>query len=556
MKLLGLVWRYSRRLVVLAIIAGIISGLSNAALIGVVHRALVDGRSALPALGLVFIAVCLGLPISRLISQVLLTYLAQKATFDLRMTLARRILAAPLRQLEEVGPARQLAALTEDVTAISTGVGYIPVLCLHFSILIGCLAYLAWLNWSVFIGVVIFLIVGMASFQLAVGKASRFVMLARADQDNLYRSLRSLTSGTKELKLHRKRRETFVHKLLQGSAAAYQRHSVVGNGVYTAAASWGQLLFFVLVGLLVFVVPSLKEISAATLTGYTLIILYMMVPLEVLSGGFALVGRANVSLNQIESLGLSLHADPSSEQKSGESKPPSWHTLELDGVVRTYHLEKDNSSFILGPINLILKRGELVFISGGNGSGKTTLAKLLAGLYPPEAGEIRLDGQSIKDGNINDYRELFSVVFSDFYLFESLLGLDTPKLDDQARAYLSQLQLESKVQIKDGVFSTVDLSQGQRKRLALLTAYLEDRPIYLFDEWAADQDPMFKDVFYYQLLPEMKAKGKTVIVISHDDRYYSVGDRLIKLDTGRLVLDEPVMAAAPAMEKSASFNVA
>jgi len=555
MKLLGLVWRYSRGLVVLAIVAGIISGLSNAALIGVVHRALVDGRNAMPLLGLIFIAICVALPLSRLISQVLLTYLAQKATFDLRMTLARRILAAPLRQLEEVGPARQLAALTEDVAAISTGVGYIPILCLHFSILIGCLTYLAWLNWSVFIGVVIFLIIGMASFQLAVGKASRFVMLARADQDNLYKSLRSLTSGTKELKLHRKRRQTFVDKLLHGFAADYQRHSVVGNGVYTAAASWGQLLFFVLVGLLVFVVPNLKEISVATLTGYTLIILYMMVPLEVLSGGFAVVGRANVALNQIESLGLSLHTDGSSLQKSEESKPPSWHTLELEGVVRSYHLEKDNSSFILGPINLTLKRGELLFISGGNGSGKTTLAKLLAGLYPPEAGEIRLDGQSIQDGNVDDYRELFSVVFSDFYLFESLMGLETPKLDDQAHEYLSQLQLESKVQIKDGVFSTVDLSQGQRKRLALLTAYLEDRPIYLFDEWAADQDPMFKEVFYYQLLPEMKAKGKTVIVISHDDRYYSVADRLIKLDTGQVVLDEPVKPASPALEKSASFSV-
>jgi len=554
MKLLGLVWRYSRGLVVLAIIAGIISGLSNAVLIGVVHRALVNDRSALPALGLVFIGLCLALPLSRLVSQVLLTYLAHRATFDLRMGLARRILAAPLRQLEEVGPARLLAALTEDVTAISTGVGYIPILCLHFSILVGCLAYLGWLNWSVFIGVLIFLIIGMASFQLAVGRASSFVMRARKDQDNMYHSLRALTSGTKELKLHSKRRETFMNKLLRRYAADYQRHSVVGNGVYTAAASWGQLLFFVLLGLVVFVVPSLKEISGATLTGYALIILYMMVPLEVLSGGVALVGRANVSLNQIETLGLSLHADAGSELKTSESKPASWHTLELDGVVRSYHLEKDNSSFILGPINLSLKRGELLFISGGNGSGKTTLAKLLAGLYPPEAGEIRLDGQSIKDGNVNDYRELFSVVFSDVYLFESLLGLESPKLDDNAREYLMQLQLESKVQIKDGVFSTIDLSQGQRKRLALLTAYLEDRPIYLFDEWAADQDPVFKEVFYYQLLPEMKAKGKTVIVISHDDRYYSVADRLIKLDSGQLVLDEPVKPAMPAIERSASFS--
>ena len=543
MKLIALLWRYSRGLVVLAIIAGIVSGLSNAALIALVHQALVDSRSALPTLGIIFIGVGLALPISRVVSQVLLTYLSQKAVFDLRMALSRRILAAPLRQLEEVGPARLLATLTEDVMAISNGVGYVPVLCLHLSILVGCLGYLAWLNWSVFVGVLIFLIIGMASFQLAVGKASSFVGLARKDQDNLYGHLRSLTSGTKELKLHGKRRQTFLNDLLQTTAAAYKRHSVVGSGIYTAAASWGQLLFFVLIGLLVFVVPMIKDISVATLTGYTLIVLYMVVPLEVLSGGFAMIGRANISLNQVESLGLSLSTDSSSDEKLDETKRPAWQTLELKDVVRSYHLEKDNSSFVLGPIDLTLRSGEMVFIIGGNGSGKTTLAKILTGLYPPEAGEIHFNGQPITSSNVNDYREHFSAVFSDFYLFESLLGLDAPKLDAKAREYLSQLQLESKVNVQEGVLSTLDLSQGQRKRLALLTAYLEDRPIYVFDEWAADQDPLFKEVFYYQLLPEMKAKGKTVIVISHDDRYYGVGDRVVKLESGQLVLNEPVKAS-------------
>jgi putative ATP-binding cassette transporter len=179
---------------------------------------------------------------------------------------------------------------------------------------------------------------------------------------------------------------------------------------------------------------------------------------------------------------------------------------------------------------------------GGNGSGKTTLAKLLTGLYAPDGGDIRFDGQLITDQNREWYSQHFSVVFSDFFLFDSLLGLkrQVSNLDATARDYLVQLQLDHKVQVKDGNLSTTSLSQGQRKRLALLTAYLEDRPIYIFDEWAADQDPMFKEVFYDRLLPELRAKGKTVIVISHDDRYYHVADRIIKLDYGQLVDSEEV----------------
>jgi putative ATP-binding cassette transporter len=140
----------------------------------------------------------------------------------------------------------------------------------------------------------------------------------------------------------------------------------------------------------------------------------------------------------------------------------------------------------------------------------------------------------VDDGNREEFRQLFSAVFSDFHLFEKLLGLDGPGLDARARAYLTQLRLEHKLQVRDGELSTSKLSQGQRKRLALLTAYLEDRPFYVFDEWAADQDPSFKEVFYLRMLPELKARGKAVLVISHDDHYYHVADHLIKLDYGQI----------------------
>jgi putative ATP-binding cassette transporter len=217
-----------------------------------------------------------------------------------------------------------------------------------------------------------------------------------------------------------------------------------------------------------------------------------------------------------------------------------WESIELEGVTHTYHRERENSSFTLGPIDVTLWPGEIVFLIGGNGSGKTTLAKLLTGLYAPESGEIRLNGQVVKPENVEQYRQNFSAVFSDFYLFERFLGLHHVDIDEHVRRYLTQLQLDHKVEVKDGMLSTTDLSQGQRKRLALLTAYLEDRPIYLFDEWAADQDPLFKDIFYLQLVPELKARGKTVIIISHDDRYYHVGDRVIKLEDGTLFSDLPV----------------
>jgi putative ATP-binding cassette transporter len=212
--------------------------------------------------------------------------------------------------------------------------------------------------------------------------------------------------------------------------------------------------------------------------------------------------------------------------------------LELVGVTHTYYQEKDDTHFTLGPINLTFQPGEVVFLIGGNGSGKSTLAKIVSGLYPPDMGEIRLDGELISDKNRDNYRQLFAAVFSDFFVFETLLGLEHPDLDAQAQEYLAQLHLGHKVKVRDGQLSTIDLSQGQRKRLALLTAYLEDRSFYLFDEWASDQDPHFKEIFYTRILPDLKDRGKAVLVLTHDDHYFHLADRMIKLDYGKLVYDK------------------
>jgi len=542
MKIINFLMRYSRRFLVLAVLAGIISGAANTGLLAIINAAL-NNPLRKPQLAVVFIGLCLLVPLARIASELLLTRLGQGALYQLRMDLSRQILGVPLRRLEELGPHRLLTALTEDIPTITNIVSLIPIACINAAVALSCLAYMAWLSWSMFFAVLAIIVLGIVSYQLPVAKGFHYMRLARREGDNLFNHFRALTEGIKELKIHGDRRKAFLSDLLETSARKFSRHHISGQTIYTVAASWGQLLVFVVIGVLLFVLTDWIPISAAVLTGFTLAILYLMTPLQLIMNTIPNMGRAGVALKNIEELGLTLAPSPSekdSPKALTEGELSSWTGLELRGVSHSYRREGEDSIFVLGPIDLSFHPGELVFLTGGNGSGKTTLAKLILGLYQPEAGEIRLNNQTLVNETTDYYRQHFSVVFSDFFLFDSLLGLNPENLDARAHQYLSQLHLAQKVQVKDGTLSTTDLSQGQRKRLALLTAYLEDRPIYVFDEWAADQDPLFKEVFYYQLLPELKARGKTIIAITHDDRYYHVGDRVIKLADGKIVYDKDV----------------
>lgn len=538
MKIIYFLLRYSPRFVILASVAGVVSGASNAGLLALINAILTGSRYSTATLVWAFALLCIVVGISRLASEFLLTSLGQGALVDLRMQLSRKILSVPLRKVEELGAHRLMAALTDDVPNITGVVTTIPILCINIAVALSCLIYLGWLSWVVLLIVLGCMVLGVATYQLPVIRAMRHARLARESADALYNHLRALTDGVKELKLHGDRREAFLNDSLQATSDALRRHNINGFRIFTVAASWGQLLIFVVIGVILFTMPLMWGGDIRTMTGYTITILYMMTPLQVVMNTLPALGRANVALKKVEELGLELEANATDNPTPGPSKPNlSWHRIELSNVTHVYKREGEESDFVLGPVDLTLGRSELVFLAGGNGSGKTTLAKLLVGLYIPEGGEVRLDGRPVTEENREEYRSLFSVVFSDFYLFDSLLGLSDPQLDSRAGDYLTRLQLSHKVQVKGGALSSTELSQGQRKRLALLTAYLEDRPVYLFDEWAADQDPHFKEVFYLHLLPDLKARGKTVIVISHDDRYYYVADRLLKLDDGKLTED-------------------
>jgi putative pyoverdin transport system ATP-binding/permease protein len=544
MKIIKFFFQHSPLSVLLSLIAGILSGACNAALLAVINLGL--KRSPTPSHNLVwiFVVLCVSLPLSRYAAEILLSKLGQGALFSLRMRLCRQILAAPLFHLEEIGSARLLTALTDDVPNITNAITSIPLLCVNLALVIGCLVYMGILSWTLLLIVLFFMVVGIITYQVPILMVNRVFGMARKEANQLQEHFRALTQGIKELKIHHQRREAFIKDSLEGASGAIQRYNLSGLKIYAAAASWGQSLVFVVVGLIVFFLPNLRHITGPTLTAYAITLLYLMTPLQVVMNLLPQVTRANVALNAVTDLGFILGSKGSEGDGRVNSAVMDWQQLELRGVTRIYRREGEDETFVLGPINLVLHPGELVFLIGGNGSGKTTLAKILMGLYIPESGAVYFQQEKVVPETQENYRSHFSVVFSDFFLFEQLLGLVGPNLDDQARTYLDQLKLSHKVQINQGKLSTTDLSQGQRKRLALLTAYLEDRPIYVFDEWAADQDPYFKNIFYLELLPALKARNKTVVVISHDDRYYHVADRVIKLDEGQIVSDARGLHAA------------
>ena len=249
-----------------------------------------------------------------------------------------------------------------------------------------------------------------------------------------------------------------------------------------------------------------------------------MTPLDIILTWVPILGRAQVSLQQDPGADPDARAARRGRDLDGRPAPATRLALRrldrLEGVTFTYRDEDDDAGFLLGPIDLTLRPGELVILAGGNGSGKTTLVKLLAGLYRPESGDVRLDGQPVARRGSRG-------------LSPALLGRlrRRPSVPRPPRASTRPGSTSAAATVSSdwgwrpglgprGAFSTLDLSQGQRRRLALLAAWLEDRPICILDEWAANQDPSFKQIFYHELLPELRAAGKALLVISHDERLF------------------------------------
>jgi putative ATP-binding cassette transporter len=524
--------------VLLGLAGGIANGLAAGALIALIHRAVSAepaGSGAPPRLVWAYAALCLFVPLSRAGAELALAALGQRAVLDLRLELAERILRAPLRQLEELGAPRLTALLTQDVATLGQAAVALPALATQLTAVLGGFAYLAWVSAPVALLIGAFTLAGVWSYRRVLARGARWFEESRREQDALHGHFRALTGGTKELKLHAPRRRAFLAEALAPTAGAFRRANLGAAWTYHGAASWTSLLFFLLLGVLTLLLPRLPGLPGASreaFAGSALVLLFILLPLRTLVGGLPLLGAAEVAVRRLQEVGVELAPEPG----SGPAPPPAaWERLELRGVEHAYRGEGGEEGFRLGPVDLVFRRGEVTFLVGGNGSGKTTLAKLIAGLYVPDAGEVRLDGVPVSEAGRETYRQMFSAVFWDFFLFESLLGLEPG--EGEAERGLDRLGLAGKVSIRAGRLSTTALSAGQRRRVALLVAWLEDRLVQVFDEWAADQDPGFKEVFYRELLPELKARGRTVFVVTHDDRYFAAADRVVELAEGRVVSD-------------------
>jgi len=534
MQVLRFLLRSDPGVVLVVSLAAFLSGVLNTGLIIIVHKALTDTDRISMLLIVTFIALVLGRLLSNYLSEITLMRHCQRSIAELRQSIIRKLLSVPFRHFESIGREKVYTALTTDIETINFTLLALPGYAVSIAVLLGGSVYLAFLSWRTMLVLVALAVVGATLYWLISKHASGFFEMARDQHDRLYRHFRALTEGTKELKLHRSRRFAFVENEVTETTRKLMNDTITAHSRYFLARVTSNLFFFTVLGSVIFIMPAIQDSVSEVVSGYLITALYLMGSVNALLRMVPTLERASIAFRRVESLGIRLNTDQE-ERSASSDDSHSWKSIRLQRVLMSYGASGDNREFELGPIDLEIRPKELLFITGGNGSGKTTLAKILTGLYQPDEGVLLWDGHPVTRDNRDSYRQLYSAVFSDFYLFERLLGLDAFDLDARAEAVLKELKLERSVAIREGVLTTIELSQGQKKRLALLTAILEDRPIYLFDEWAADQDPAFKLAFYNRLVPELIDRGKTVIVITHDDRFFHLADRRLALDEGRIV---------------------
>jgi putative pyoverdin transport system ATP-binding/permease protein len=543
MNLTRFLLQSSRRTVIVATIAGAVAGATGIGLIALIQIELTRETSAPASVVWAFAALCVISAIARVIGQIGMVRLGQRAVSELSLQIVRRALKLPLRAFEAIDTSGLLAVLTEDIILIANALTGIPHLCINAPILIACLIYIGWLSPIIFVCGVFFAVPAIAISVILSSIGVRRLRQARARQDVLVGHFRTLIGGFRELKLHRGRRDAYLALSLEPTMASARRDMVKGLTGFAVTEGWTQLAFFGWIGVLLFAIARIQPIGRPTLVSAVLIVLYLMSPLDIILTWLPILGRARASLQKVQDLIPTL--EPLAEVADGRTDRRSQLTLRdsvsLEDVTFTYRDQRDRKGFTLEPVNLTLRRGEIVILAGGNGSGKTTLVKLISGLYAPASGVVRLDGRVVDDENREAYRQLFSTVYADGYLFPDFNGIDADTIERRARAGLERLGLAAHVSVQGSSFSNLDLSQGQQRRLALLGAWLEDRPICILDESAANQDLSFKRLFYNALLPELRAAGKALLVISHDDSYFDVADRVIRLQDGRLI-DESFMA--------------
>jgi putative pyoverdin transport system ATP-binding/permease protein len=448
-----------------------------------------------------------------------------------RIRLANLVRRSELDGLERIGPVQVYDTIARETTTISTSAEIIILSAISLIALVFSALYIASISLTAFMVVSVLLAAWAYFFHVSQRSARSALVDAKAAETRFFELMGHVLYGLKEIKLHRARGDSLENIHLAIASREAEHKNVLATRQFGRGLAVSFTAFYVLLGSVVFALPQhLGDVRAAMKIVY--VVIFMYAAAESTARSLPMLAKVDLAIDRIKELEASLVGAAHDLPDAAADTPTSFKSIVLDGIVYSHRAQDGATSFTVGPCDLTLVPGQMLFIVGSNGSGKSTLMRVLTRLYAPAAGAIMWDGALVADENVGKYRSLFSAVFADFHLFDRLYGME--EVDpEQVRQLLEDVGLNHKVRYQEGRFSTVALSTGQRKRLALVVALIEDRPIYVLDELSADQDPEFRRRYYEEFLPALKARGKTLIAVSHDDRYFHLADRVIAMEDGR-----------------------
>jgi putative ATP-binding cassette transporter len=528
--------RFNVRLIWMAAL----SGLANAGLLAVINAA-ADNSAADAANGryIVLFAIVV-LVFLRAQRYILLTSVeeVERVLDEIRRRISGLIARSDLRQIEQVGRAQIYASLHRETVTISQATSGLVIAAQSLLMVLFSLLYLGWLSRPALVLMLIAMAIAIRAYLKRAELTNRLMHEAVTTENDYFDALNHLLDGFKEAKLRRERAAALSSRLSRISMRLHDVKVESGSS-FAMQFVYGQLAVYLLLGAVVFLLPGLSAGYTDVVIKATASILFIIGPLNNLLGTMPQFSQANIAAESIASLETQLEkaANGAAGPDAGPAAPAGPADLHAQDVTFRFADANGDTSFSVGPISIDIPSGEVLFIVGGNGSGKSTLLKLLAGLYVPDTGTLRIGDTPLTRATAAWYRAHFAAVFSDYHLFDRLYGFpdSPPRLAELLRTF----EIDQKTGVVDGRFTAVDLSAGQRKRLALAVALLEERPILVCDEWAADQDPEFRRYFYEELIPRLKAAGTTVIAATHDDRYFHLADRVVKMEDGRFVDSGP-----------------
>ena len=514
--------------------AAALSGLANAAIVAVIGEASQTAtydNINLRYLLLFLIAMTLYVACQRY-SAKRMVRITSRIVQTLRVRLVRKVQGSELQVLDRIGKSQIVDALSRDANTVGeSGEAIIDALqSVVFAVF--AFAYIGWLSLPAFGLSVLSASIAMTIVIRQQAKTRVLLGRTRDREVEFLNQASDAIDGFKEARLNDRRRED-LHQDIGTASRRVARLRQAVEDVHTRSTIMGRASLYLLIAVVVFLLPAVVQTYSEVITETVTAILFVVGPLGLLVGIVPYLERANEAARAIAELETRLDAENGATPtapagRQGATLPAG--TIAFDRVRFTYDAG-DGEQFSLGPVSLEVPSGQILFITGGNGSGKSTLLKLLTGLYRADGGQITVDGVPLTRANLQSYRERFSAIFSDFHLFRRLYGL-LGTSETAVNDLLRQMRLDQKVRYADERFSNLDLSTGQRKRLALVVSLLEDRPVLVFDELAADQDPGFRRFLYEELLPALKAEGRTVIAATHDDRYFAAADVVVKLEYG------------------------